>query len=162
MSVNAPDPFSKKPKHIKEYEGPCYDQTYPLGFGGIEETCHSSKFYIGGGPFKAFYEHMNDPIAAQNNNYTHKIGTDISVSKDVDIVKFGDKPVVSASAGVEGKLEAQFNDNWQLTGGSSSVGASADIGGLNLGGIEASRTMEVVDGQINVSPLQVKATGPGH
>lgn len=161
MSVNPPDPFSKKPKHIKEFEGPCYDQTYGFGIG-VEETCHSSKFFIGGGPFKAFYEHMNDPIAAQNNNYTHKIGTDVSVSKDIDIVKIGDKAVVSASAGVEGKLEAQFNNNWQLTGGSSSVGASADIGGLNLGGIEASRTVEVIDGQINVSPLQIKGTGPLH
>jgi tetratricopeptide (TPR) repeat protein len=162
MSVNAPDPFSKKPKHIKEFEGPCYDHTYG-GFGaGVEETCHSSKFFIGGGPFKVFYEHMNDPIAAQNNNYTHKIGTDVSVSKDIDVVKFGDKTVVSASAELEGKLEAQFNDNWQLTGGSSSIGASADIGGVNLGGIEASRTMEVVDGQINVSPLQVKTSGPLH
>jgi len=161
MSVNAPDPFSKKPKHIKEFEGPCYDHTYGFGIG-VEETCHSSKFFVGGGPFKAFYEHMNDPMAAQNNNYTHKIGTDVSVSKDIDIVKIGDKTVVSASAGIEGKIEAQFNDNWQLTGGSSSIGGSADIAGLNLGGIEASRTMEVVDGQMNISPLQVKTSGPPH
>lgn len=159
--VNAPDPFSKRPKHIKEFEGPCYDQTYGFGIG-VEETCHSSKFFVGGGPFKVFYQHMNDPIAAENNNYTHKFGADISVSKDIDIVKIDDKSLLKASAGVEGKIEAQFNDNWEFTGGSSSVGASADIGGLKLGGIEASRNVEVVDGQLNVSPLHVTTSGPLH
>jgi hypothetical protein len=161
MAGAAPDPFSKRPKHIKEFEGPCYDQNY--GFGvGVEETCRSSKFYVGVGPLKGFYEHVNDPIAAQNNNYTNKAGVDISVSKDIEIVNSGDKSLVSASAEVEGKVEAQFNDNWQFTGGSSSIGASVDIGGQSLGGIEASRTVEVVDGQVNVNPLQVTTSGPGH
>jgi hypothetical protein len=164
--ITPPDPFSKKPKHIKEFEGPCYDMKFnTFGVGlSAEETCHATTFSLEAGPLKLFYTHVNDPIYAENNGYTNKAGVDISVSKDLDIVKVGkgknEKAILSGSAGVEGKVSLDFDQNWQFTGGTSSVGASANIGGLNLGGIEASRTVEMVSGQLHVNPLSVTTTAP--
>ncbi len=159
-AVNPPDPFSKKPKHIKEFEGPCYDQNYPLFIGGgIESTCHGDKFYIGGGPFKVFYSHTTDQIAATNQGFSNQVGLDVSVSKDLDIVKVGDeeegKTLVSASAGVEGSANLNFDNDWSFTGGNSSVSASTSIGDMNIISIKASRTVEMVSGQLNINPLSV-------
>jgi tetratricopeptide (TPR) repeat protein len=165
--VNAPDPFSKKPKHIKEFEGPCYDMKFNTFGVGLtaEETCHSTTIGFEAGPLKLFYTHVNDPIYAQNHEYTNEVGTNISVSKDVDIVKLegkdnAEKSIVSAGAGVEGSVDLKFDNNWNFTSGSSNVSASANIGGINMGGISATRTVEMVAGQLNVNPLSVTTTAP--
>ncbi len=165
--VNEPDPFSKKPKHIKEFQGPCYNQTYPLFMvGGIESTCHGDKFYIGGGPFKVFYSHTSDQIAAQNQGYSNKLGLDVGVSKDIDIIKVGEgdeeKSLLSASGELKGSININFDNNWNFTGGNSSVNASVSIAGQDIFGVGASRSVEMVDGQANVSPLSVTTTGILH
>jgi tetratricopeptide (TPR) repeat protein len=166
--VKPPDPFSRKPKHLQEFEGPCYDiTTNSFGLGlSAEETCHATTISLEAGPFKVFYTHVDDPVYAQNNGYANNMGADINVSKEVDIVKVGEgedeKTLLSGSAGVEGKVSLNFDDNWRFISGSSSVGASASVGGLNLGGIEATRTVEMVSGQLNVNPLSVTTTPPLH
>jgi hypothetical protein len=130
-----------------------------------EETCHSTTIGFKAGPLKLFYTHVNDPIYAQNHEYTNEIGTNIGVSKEVDIVKLegkngAGKSIVSAEAGVEGSVDLKFDNNWNFTSGSSSVSASANIGGINMGGISATRTVEMVAGQLNVNPLSVTTTAP--
>jgi tetratricopeptide (TPR) repeat protein len=166
--VKPPDPFSRKPRHIQEFEGPCYDiTTGAFGLGlSAEQTCRATTITLEAGPLKVFYTHVGDPVYAQNNGYVNKMGADISVSKDIDIIGVGEgeneKSLLSAGAGVEGKVSLNFDDNWQFTGGSSSVGASANLGSVNLGGIEATRTVEMVSGQLNVNPLSVTTTPPLH
>ncbi|HEY5462370.1 MAG TPA: hypothetical protein VIJ95_03875 [Hanamia sp.] len=163
----APDPFSKKPKHIKEFEGYCYDiKSNAFGSGlSEEETCHATTISFEKGPIKVFYTHVNEPIYAQNNGYTNKIGTTISASKDIDIVKLEgkdgeEKSIVSASAGIEGSVDLKFDNNWDFTSGSTSISASGDIGGISMGGISATRTVEMVAGQLQVNPLSVTTSGP--
>lgn len=56
-------------------------------------------------------------------------------------------------------MTLNFDQNRQLTAGISSVGASANISGLNLGEIEAAGTVEMVSGgQLHVNPLSVTKT----
>jgi tetratricopeptide (TPR) repeat protein len=162
----APDPFSKKPKHIKEFEGPCFDvPVNSLGIGLTADiNCHATTIGFEAGPFKAFYTHVDDPIYAQNHEYTNEVGTTISASKDVAIVKLegnnAEKSIVSAGAGVEGSVDLKFDNNWNFTSGSSSISASANVGGINMGGISATRTVEMVAGQLHVNPLSVTTTAP--
>lgn len=165
--VKPPDPYSKPPKHIKEFEGPCYDiKNSAFGIGlSCEQTCHATTISFGAGPFSAFYTHVDDPVYAQNYEYTNELGTTISASKEVNIVSMEgkgneEKSLVSGKVGIQGSVDLKFDNNWDFVSGSSSVGASADIGGINLGGISATRTAEMVDGQLNVNPLSVTATTP--
>lgn len=162
----APDPFSKKPKYIKEFEGPCFD--IPINSLGIGLTadinCHSTTIGLEAGPLKAFYTHVDDPVYAQNHEYTNEVGTTVSASKEVDIVKLegkdAEKSIVSASAGVEGSVDLKFDNNWNFTSGSSKIAASAEVAGIDIGGISATRTVEMVAGQLKVNPLQVNTSGP--
>lgn len=169
-----PDPFSKAPKYIKEFEGPCFD--VPINSLGIGLTadvnCHSTTIGFEAGPFKGFYTHSDDPIYAQNNGYTNNVGFTASVSKDLEIVKLEsdidpatDKrhewtPVKGGSVGLEGSVDLKFDNNWNFTSGSSNISASAEVGGFKVGGISATRTVQMVAGQLNVNPLQVNTSGP--
>jgi tetratricopeptide (TPR) repeat protein len=173
VAGEAPDPFSKAPKYIKEFEGPCFDVPInSLGIGfSADINCHSTKIGFELGPFKAFYTHVDDAIYAQNHGFTNDVDFSASVSKDLEIVKLESeidpetgKPIewtpVKAGVGLEGSVDLKFDNNWQFKSGSSKIGTSAEVAGMNLGGISATRTVEMVAGQLKVNPLTVNTTGP--
>lgn len=139
--VSAPNPFSKKPKHIKEFEGKCYNMKFDCGIGGIEENCHTTKFFIGIGPAKLFLEHVDDPIYAQNHEYANKVGGTLSadmmigLNSDNEYKEMGLDPeeqFAGAKAGIDAKVEGtlwlQFNANNQITGVGVEGSASAEAG----------------------------------
>ncbi len=173
--MDPPDPFSQKPKHIREYPGPCYDLDYSMSeLAGIQETCHTIKYYLGKGPLKVFWETVKDPLYAQDNNYTNKVGTNIGVSKLIGIEEEDEESKIKFSAGVNLKAEAsawaQWNDKGQFTGAGSSVSAGVEAGAdiskgdfkfggtTSLVGIDASNTYKVVAGQLQTGPPVITVT----
>jgi tetratricopeptide (TPR) repeat protein len=187
--MDAPDPTSyKKPKHIKEYEGFCYNHPYELGgIGGIISTCHTTTFFVGHGPLKAFYERVDDPIYAENNEYVKKGGVTVGVSKwlglsnEEEVEEHKDLHIPEVDLGVKVKAEAtgwlKFDAEGNCSGAGLEAAAEAEAGAevkdTNSGvkfekttapvGVEVSKDWEVVAGQGQVigSPLSVKYPGSG-
>lgn len=159
IPADAPDPFSKKPKHIKEYEGNCYNVSFDIQVGTIQSNCHEDKVEFGNDRLKLCYSHTTDQIAAENQGYTNDVNFTASVEKEFKIGEIGGEDV-GVTGGLKGNLDMKFDNDWNFTSGKSSVSATADIGHVHLGGVEASRIAEVVSGQLNVSPLSVTTSGP--
>jgi tetratricopeptide (TPR) repeat protein len=150
--ISGPDPFSKRPKHIKEYIDPNdKDITFDMLLFSITENRHATKISIGPkiGPLEIGLSYttnkdlstgeVKDQIYSQNNDFDHSYGASIGVSKKfVDITD-----VAEVEAGVKGSLEVKFNDKEQVSGYSagSEVSASAKLGFAKLGG-KASRTAQ--------------------
>jgi tetratricopeptide (TPR) repeat protein len=150
--MSGPDPFSKRPKHIKEYIDPNdKDITFDMLLFSITENRHATKISIGPkiGPLEIGLSYttnkdlstgeVKDQIYSQNNDFDHSYGASIGVSKKfVDITD-----VAEVEAGVKGNLEVQFNDKGHVSGYSagSEVSASAKLGFAKLGG-KASRTAQ--------------------
>jgi hypothetical protein len=170
--MDPPDAISQKPKHIKEFEGPCPKMSFDMGIGGIDEDCHTTKFSIGRGPFKAFYEHVDDPLYAQDHNYTGKAGLNVGLDTWIGV----DDEESGIKAGVNAKLEGtawlKFDGNGTITGAGSEVAASGALGfkgeasgfeaGASVGtGVTVSTEWQVVAGQMQVvgNPATVKAGG---
>jgi hypothetical protein len=113
-SIQAPDPYTKKPHHIYEFKDPnCFKIKQGMkGFFVDELTCHGEKVSFGVklksppglGQVKinmgGFAEHITDPLKASDLGFDRKVGGGVSVS--MEISKIG----VSA----EGKAEATFLD----------------------------------------------------
>jgi len=156
---DAPDPFTKKPKHIKEFEGPCFNINTDVVIGTINSTCHGDKYQLGNKNLNLCYGRTTDPIAAQNQGYANDVNFTASVSKEFKVAEIGGKDV-NVNGGLKGNVDMKFDNDWNFTSGKSSVGATADMGNVHIGGIEASRTAEVVSGQLNVSDLSVATSGP--
>jgi tetratricopeptide (TPR) repeat protein len=143
-----PDPFSKRPKHIKEFpDKNCKDIEFPIGIlGTITENCQYTKFTIGpkfgsvqlGLSYTtnkdALTGQVKDPINSQNNNFDHSYSASVGVG-----TKFGDIIEVSAT----GTIGASYGNDGKATGYTSGIeGASAvDFGVAKLGG-KASRTCQ--------------------
>jgi len=166
--MDPPDPFSKKPKKIKQFQGPCYDHDYPIGPLSIEETCNTTKYTLGYKNIGLFWETAKDPVYAQNN-FANRVGANFKVdySLGVEDIPMG-KTRLTYSVGVDAKAEASIWGDWntkgQLTGGGSdvngSVTASGEIsagGPLKYGGstgvsADATATYKVVAGQLQTGP----------
>lgn len=147
--VNPPDPFSKKPKHIKEFEDPnCKDMDFPIGIlGSITENCHFTKITIGPkiGPIQLGFTYttnkdlftgkVKDDIYSKNNDFDHGYGATVGVA-----YKFDDVVEVDASGGGT----VNYNAKGQATGytASGEAGASADFGFAKLGG-KANTTWQI-------------------
>jgi hypothetical protein len=161
--ADAPDPFSKKPKHIKEYEGNCYNMSFDIQVGAIQSNCHGDKVEFGNDHLNLCYSHTTDQIAAENQGYTNDVNFTASAEKEFKIAEIGGKDV-GVTGGVKGNVDMKFDNDWNFTGGKSSVSATADVGHVHIAGAEASRTAtaEVVSGQrqVNVGPLSVNTSGP--
>lgn len=171
--MDPPDPFSQKPKKIHEFQGPCYDHDYPMGVGGIQETCHSTKYYIGIGDNKLFWETVKDPLYAQDNNYQNKVGGTVGVSKLLGVEEEDKGSGLKFAAGInvkaEGSIWGQWDANGQFTGAGSSVDASAEasaeiskgnikVGGSQSVGVDATSTYKVVAGQLQTGPPVISVT----
>ena len=156
---DAPDPFSKKPKHIKEFEGPCFDVKFGCQFGAIHSTCHEDGVKFGNDNLNMSFSHTTDQIAAENQGFTNDVNLAASVEKEFKLGSINKKDV-SIKGGVEGNIDMRFDNNWNFKNGKSTIGASADIGNLHLVGVEASRSAELISTQLNVSPLTVITSGP--
>ena len=164
--VNPPDPFSKKPKHIKEFADPnCKDMDFPIGIlGTITENCHYTKFTIGPkiGPIQlgftyttnkdVFTGKVKDDIYSRNNDFDHGYGATAGIA-----YKFDD--VVEVDASVGGTVN--YNDKGQATGytGSAEGGGVMDFGIAKLGG-KASRTYQF-DSEGNVTGYSNSVTASG-
>ena len=164
--VASPDPFSKKPKHIKEFEDPnCKDMDFPIGIlGSITENCHYTKFTIGPkiGPLQLGFTYttnkdaltgkIKDNIYSKNNDFDHGYGATAGIT-----YKFNDVVEVCASAGGT----VNYNDKGQATGytGSAEGGAAMDFGIAKLGG-KASRTYQF-DGEGNITGYSNSVTASG-
>lgn len=155
-SENPPDPFSKKPKRLKEFEGPCFHLAMTILIAGFETDCHGDQFNIGLPPGKtnplpfslgASYSQTTDPTKAQNEGYSHQIGVSLGVGKSVGII----------SAGVQAGGNLQFNDNWQLTGGSISEGLKAGVGNETFS-IGPKATFQIVAGQLQANSFSSLST----
>jgi tetratricopeptide (TPR) repeat protein len=153
--INPPNPFSKKPKHIKEFADPnCKDMDFPIGIlGTITENCHYTKFTIGPkiGPFQLGFTYttnkdwttgkVKDDIYSKNNDFDHGYGATAGLA-----YKFDEVVEVDASAGGT----VNYNDKGKATGYTGSVegGAAMDFGVVKLGG-KANTTWQMnADGNI--------------
>ena len=153
--IATPDPFSKKPKHIKEFADPnCKDMDFPIGIAGsITENCHYTKFTIGPkiGPIQLGFTYttnkdwttgkVKDNIYSKNNDFDHGYGATAGIT-----YKFDDVVEVGASAGGT----VNYNDKGQATGytGSGEVGGALDFGIAKLGGKATSTWQMNADGNI--------------
>jgi hypothetical protein len=172
--MDPPDPFSKKPKKIKQFQGPCYDHDYPIGPLSIEETCNTTKYTLGYKNIGLFWETAKDPVYAQNN-FANRVGANFKVdySLGVEDVAIG-KTRLTYSAGLDTKAEASIWGDWntkgQFTGGGSDVNASVTAngeisaggplkyGGSTSVGVDASNTYVLVAGQLQTGPPTIKTT----
>jgi len=171
--MDPPDPFSQKPKKIKQFQGPCYDHNYPIGPLSIEETCNTTKYTIGYKNIGIFWETAKDPAFA-NTNFANRAGANFKVDyslgvEDVPIGKRG----VTYSAGIDTKAEASIWGDWntkgQFTGGGTDVNGSVSatgeisagpvkIGGSQSVGVDATSTYKVVAGQLQTGPPTITTT----
>jgi len=172
--MDPPDPFSKKPKKIKQFQGPCYDHDWPIGPLSIEETCNTTKYTLGYKNIGLFWETAKDPVYAQNN-FTNRIGANFKVdySLGVEDVAIG-KTKLTYNAGIDVKAAASIWGDWntqgQFTGGGSDVNAGVTatgeisaggplkVGGSTGVGVDASNTYVVVAGQLQTGPPTIKVT----
>ncbi|HSZ33121.1 MAG TPA: hypothetical protein VK772_07405 [Puia sp.] len=164
--MGSPDPFSKRPKHIKEFpDKNCKDSGFPIGIlGTITENCAYTKFTIGPkiGPVQLGFTYttnkdaltgeVKDPIASQNNNFDHSYGATAGVA-----YKFNE--VVEIGASATGTVT--YNSQGQATGYTAGGDASGaiDFGTAKLGG-KASRTWQM-DGDMNVTGYTNSISGSG-
>lgn len=172
--IDPPDPFSKKPKKIKQFQGPCYDHDWPIGPLDIEETCNTTKYTLGTKNIGLFWETAKDPVYAQNN-FANRVGANFKVdySLGVEDVAIG-KTKLTYSADVDVKAAASIWGDWntqgQFTGGGSDVNAGVTasgeisaggplkVGGSTGVGVDASNTYVVVAGQLQTGPPTIKVT----
>lgn len=172
--MDPPDPFSQKPKKIKQFQGPCYDHDYPIGLLSIEETCNTTKYTIGYKNIGLFWETAKDPVYAQNN-FANRAGANFKVdySLGVEDIPIG-KTKLTYSAGIDTKAEASIWGDWntkgQFTGGGSDVNASVTasgeisaggplkVGGSQSIGVDATSTYKVVAGQLQTGPPTITVT----
>ena len=172
--MDPPDPFSQKPKKIKQFQGPCYDHNWPIGPLSIEETCNTTKYTLGYKNIGLFWETAKDPVYAQNN-FANRVGANFKVdfSLGVEDIPIG-KTRLTYSAGIDAKAEASIWGDWntkgQLTGGGSdvngSVGANGEIsaggpvkiGGSTSIGADATATYKIVAGQLQTGPPTITTT----
>ncbi len=172
--MDPPDPFSKKPKKIKQFQGPCYDHDWPIGPLSIEETCNTTKYTLGYKNIGLFWETAKDPVYAQNN-FANRIGANFKVdySLGVEDVAIG-KTKLTYNAGIDVKAAASIWGDWntqgQFTGGGSDVNAGVTatgeisaggplkVGGSTGVGVDASNTYVVVAGQLQTGPPTIKVT----
>ncbi len=153
--INPPNPFSKKPKHIKEFaDSNCKDIDNSIGvIGTITENCHYTKFVIGPkfGPIQlgftfttnkdVFTGKVKDEIYSKNNDFDHGYGATAGIAYKFD-------EVVEVDGSVGGTVN--FNDKGKATGYTGSVegGASVDFGIAKLGGKANSTWQMNSDGNI--------------
>ncbi|HMC99610.1 MAG TPA: hypothetical protein VKH37_05640, partial [Ferruginibacter sp.] len=161
-----PDPFSKKPKHIKQFEDPnCKDEDYPIGIlGTITENCHFTKITIGPkiGPVQLGFTYgtnkdlltgeVKDPIYSQNNDFAKSFGATAGIAYKFDeVVELGGTVGGSVTYDQQGKSSGYT---------ASAEGAGAlDIGIAKLGA-KASRTWQM-DGDGNLTGYSNSITGSG-
>lgn len=162
--INAPNPFSKKPKHIKEFADPnCKDIDFPIGIlGSITENCHYTKFTIGPkiGPFQLGLTYttnkdwttgkVKDNIYSKNNDFDHGYGATAGIAYKFD-------EVVEVDASVGGTVN--YNDKGKATGYTASAegGAAMDFGIAKLGG-KANTTWQM-DADHNITGHSNSITG---
>ena len=165
-----PDPFSKKPKHIKEYEDPnCKDIDFPIGIlGTITENCHYTKINIGPkiGPIQLGFSYgtnkdiltgeVKDPIYSQNNNFDHSYEGKIGVAYKLS---YEEKEMVEL--GVAGGVVVTVDQQGNISSANTSIEGSGalDIGIAKMG-MKASRTCQFDDGW-NVTGYSNNVTGSG-
>ncbi len=143
--IEPPNPFSKKPKHIKQYEEKCDDFEYGFENLGMTSNCHYLKFHAGGsiGPAKLglSYTTVTDKGYAENHGYTHAYGTSAELSQKVG-------SIVNVSGSLS--TEKRYNDNGDLTGSTKTAeaSASADLKAATVSG-KVSQTCQY-DGQGNL------------
>lgn len=172
--MDPPDPFSKKPKKIKQFQGPCYDHDWPIGPLSIEETCNTTKYTLGYKNIGLFWETAKDPVYAQNN-FANRVGANFKVdySLGVEDVAIG-KTKLTYNAGIDVKAAASIWGDWntqgQFAGGGSDVNAGVTatgeisaggplkVGGSTGVGVDASNTYVIVAGQLQTGPPTIKVT----
>jgi tetratricopeptide (TPR) repeat protein len=159
IPADAPDPFSKKPKHIKEFEGNCFDVKFDIQLGIIHSNCHEDGVKFGNDNLNMCFSHTTDKIAAENHGYTNEVNFTASVEKDFAIAKIGEEDV-SVTGGLEGNIDMKFDNDGNFTSGSSSVQVSASVGNVQLGSAKISNSAHVVSGALNVSGPSFEASGP--
>lgn len=136
--ITPPNPFSKKPKHIKVYEEKCDDVPYGVPGFTIISNCHYMKFAVEGkiGPVKAglSYTTVTDKDYAENHGYTHSFGGSFGVSQ-----KFANV----AEVGVTASWEKNYNSDGDLVGATKSLEVAAGVNvGLTKWGGKASASVQ--------------------
>jgi tetratricopeptide (TPR) repeat protein len=164
--MGGPDPFSKRPKHIKEYIDPNEkDIVFPIGIlGTITENSHYTKFFIGPkiGPFKLGFTYttnkdwfngfnVKDQVYSQNNDFDHSYGVSAGIA-----YKFGE--VIELGSSVSGSVS--YNSQGKATGytGGAEVSGSMDVTPLAKLGGKASRTYQF-DSDFNIKGYTNSASG---
>lgn len=164
--MGSPDPFSKRPKHIKEFpDKNCKDHDYYMVFGTITDGCTSTKFTLGLklGPVQLGPSYttnkdpltgaVKDPIFSQNNNFDHSYNLSASVG-----AKFGEV----IELGIGGSVGATYGNDGKATGYTTGVegAAAVDYGGNAKLGAKASRTWQW-DTDLNVTGYTNSITASG-
>ncbi len=138
--VFGPDPFAKRPKHIKEFvDKNCKDQIHTIGPGSITENCAYTTYTLGGkwGPVQigisytsnkdAFTGEVKDPIASENNNFDHGYGASVGVGG-----KIGE--VIEVGAAASGSVNFDKDGNATKYTGGLEGSAGVDGSVAKLGG----------------------------
>ena len=145
--VSTPDPFSKKPKHIKEYPDPnCNDEDYPFGPAlTITENCHTTKLTFGvkWGPIDIGLSYTTnkdfatgqakDQIWADEKNFGQSFG--LSVGKTWKCENVAELGGATLEGGLSGGGSIQLDQNGHYAGATITVegGAGVDVGWGKLG-----------------------------
>ena len=162
--ISTPDPFSKKPKHIKQYEDPnCKDQDYAIGvLGTITENCHFTRITIGPkiGPLQLGFTYstnkdlltgeVKDPIYSQNNDFAQSFGATAGVA-----YKFEELVELGGTVGGSVTYDQQGNPSGYTA--SAEAAGALDVGIAKLGA-KASRTFQM-DGDGNLTGYSNSITG---
>jgi tetratricopeptide (TPR) repeat protein len=163
--MGSPDPFSKRPKHIKEFpDKNCTDKDYWMVFGTVTDGCTFTKFTLGlklgpgtvGAGYSTKYDpltgEVKDPIASENNNFDHSYNASIGLG-----AKFGEV----IEMGIAGSASVTYGNDGQATGYTGSVeGASAVDGGIAKLGGKASYTWQW-DDDMNITGHSISVSAGG-
>lgn len=165
----APDPFTKAPKHIKEFEDKryCKDINFPLGIlGSITENCHTTTITLGlkvgfvqlGITYSTNIDPLTgkvkDPIYSENNGFDHSIGVNAGIAyKLTQVIEF--------DANLGGSLT--YDSKGKRTGANTTadVGGVLDWGALGKIGTKASRTWQM-DGDWKITGYSDNRTMSGN
>ncbi|HVW63267.1 MAG TPA: hypothetical protein VHC48_24620, partial [Puia sp.] len=127
--INPPDPFSKKPKHLKEFVDDRFCETWSSPLGIETDNCHYTKWKV---PFIGLTHTENtDQAYAQKQGYTSSWGFDGKVD-----IPLGEIAKVSIGSGKEWK----YDEDGKLVGTSvtkttgASIGAKGDLVSAGVGG----------------------------
>ncbi len=149
LDGGGPDPFAKKPKHLKTFAGPCYTEpvSRDIVFAFYENNCQHTIYGIGTPAFRAFHEEIYSKKFKEDNK--PRRGFIIGTSKSFGIdEKAGDNITGQATAKADLELEAQakFYHEFNSEGVMTETGTEINV--------SAKGTIEV---SVNAGPVSVKA-----